>query len=133
MKAHPKRLKVLTYPNGVKDACDLFDQYGDAGVPMFQNALDKAQPWVAWVIDTIEQDHNIATPEGKDEAVEDLCETLARLTPFERSARVQELAAKLDASEFEIRRALNETYAARHGKSLVEARPLGLTVHEIED
>ena len=111
MIARPKRLKVLTYPSGVKDASDLFDQYGDAGVEMFQNALDNAKPWVAWVIDTIEQDHDIATPEGKDEVVEDLCETLAHLTPFERTARVQELAAKLDASEFEIRRALNEQVA----------------------
>lgn len=135
MKARPTRLKVMTIPGGFKDAAELFQAAGDSAIPVWQAAVDNAQPWVAWMIDTVDTVGGFDTrsPEGQQDAVEDVCDAIAHLPAIERSARVQQLAAKLGLDELTVRRALREIYMDRYGTRLADANPLGYTLYEIAE
>jgi DNA primase len=123
---HPIRLKVATFPPGYKDVCDLLASGQDA---LYERMIAEAKPASAWAIDHVEDlGPDLSTPEGQQEAAELLLEMLAALPVLEREARVKQFAQRMEIQEHVLRKALNEMYAKRHGRTLKRRRDASMEI-----
>jgi len=117
-----KLLRVATFPNGIKDVDQLLNTEG--GDARYERMIAEARPGMTWMIDHLDSPElhpgrDLSTPQGAQEAVEDIVDTLARQPAIARMRYVRELAVKLGMPEAQLRQALNETVRerrARHGR-----------------
>ena len=107
---HRVLLRVATLPKG-KDVDELLRMEG--GPALFQRAIDEAPTATAWMIEHLDDRHDLSLPEGKQEAAEDMVLHLASLPAIERGEYVRQLAQTLGVPESDLRMALNECWRDR--------------------
>lgn len=107
------------------DLSELFEKEGPVvGSLLYEEALSIARPAIKWYIDNLDEPavleardaETTATWEGKHQAAEDAVDLLLGLHAIEREHYVHQLAKVLETSPDVLRRALNESVAARQKK-----------------